>query len=384
MFFIKAVIRVSSVAVLITSSWQTAAVDFNELRKVYSQPSITWPKAQIEESVKVKEIGLLPAITFPKNNPYSKEKLTLGEMLFHDGKLSRSKQIACASCHDNELGWSDGKQTSFGHDRQRGHRNAPTIENVAFSKSFFWDGRAETLEQQALMPIQDPKEMNFSLPELIGRLAEIKTYRIAFEAAFGDDAITAKRIGYALATYQRTIRSRLSDFDRFLSASTQKNEMLKVRYRQSMSNKAIWGLHLFRTKAQCLNCHNGPTFSDQQFHNVGLTYYKRTLQDLGRYNVTKNTDDVGKFKTPSLRGVMNSKPWMHNGVFSDMTGLLHFYNAGGIKFERDDKDKLSPQTSPLLKPLSLTKEEIEALSAFLESITAPPAIGSSAAFIQGR
>jgi cytochrome c peroxidase len=137
-------------------------------------------------------------------------------------------------------------------------------------------------------------------------------------------------------------------------------------------------MHLFRTKAGCMNCHYGATFSDKKFHNLGLTYYKRKYQDLGRYEYTKQPEDVGKFKTPGLRGVLNTKPWMHNGFFGDLTGLLNFYNAGGVQTKKNNLDALSPKTSNLLKPLSLNNEEISALIAFLQAISPAPAHNSAA------
>ena len=357
------------------ASFSILAADMDKLRDAYSKAPKLWPKANVDEGVEAKEIGLLPPIKFPKNNLYSLEKFQLGKRLFNDGNLSRSQQIACASCHDPDLGWADGRKTSFGHNRQRGKRNSPTLENVGYNDRFFWDGRAQTLEQQALMPIQDPTEMNFTLPELEQRLNKDPSYAKAFMAAFGHSEVTAKLIGQALATYQRTIVSRRSDFDRFLLAPKQKKERMKNIYRAAMSDKAILGMHLFRTKARCMNCHSGATFSDQEFHNIGLTYYKREHQDLGRYNHSQLPEDVGKFKTPGLRGVMNTAPWMHNGLFSDMEGILNIYNAGGIPFQKKVDDPLSPETSKLLKPLSLTSEEVSSLIEFLQAITAPPALG---------
>lgn len=356
-------------------------IDIDALRKAYSKPPAEWPKPTLEPNVAHNEIGLLPEVTFPKGNPYSTKKMRLGEKLYFDPKLSRSGQIACASCHDQDLGWADGRTLSFGHDRQKGKRNAPAVENTAFWHTLFWDGRAESLEQQALMPIQDPVEMNFTLPELEARLNKLPEYQQAFLAVFGDPKVTSERIGKALATYQRTLVSRRSDFDAFLLAPNIKNERLQRAYNQRFSNEALLGLHLFRTKAGCMNCHAGPLFSDNQFHNIGLTYYKREYEDLGRYNVTGKAEDVGKFKTPSLRGVMNTGPWMHNGLFGDIRGILNIYNAGGVPIKKDPNDPLSPETSVLLKPLQLTENEMNALEAFLQSITASPAGGPQARFL---
>ena len=350
-------------------------INIDNLREQYSQPAHLWPKPTLDEGVEHVEIGLIPIPTFPQANPFSKEKVLLGEKLFHDPRLSRSGQIACASCHDRDLGWADGRAVSFGHDRLKGRRNAPSIENSAFWQTLFWDGRAASLEEQALMPILDPVEMNFSIEELEQRLNQNEAYKAEFKKVFNADKVKATDIAKALATYQRTIMSRSSDFDYFLQSSKQKNEKAKLSFSKKLSDQALLGLHLFRTKARCMNCHSGPLFSDNKFHNLGLTWYKRELEDLGRFKVTKQADHVGKFKTPSLRGVMNTKPWMHNGSFANMEGILNVYNAGGFKFTKDPNDEMSPVTSKLLKPLNLNYEEMKALEAFLHSITASPARG---------
>jgi len=354
-----------------------AQYDINELRQQYLKPPSQWPKPSLAPDIKHRELGLLPLPTFPADNPLTLPKLILGEKLFHDPKLSRSNQIACASCHDLDLGWGDGRTTSFGHNRLKGNRNAPPVENSAYSSTLFWDGRAATLEQQALMPITNPIEMNFSLPELSAKLMKIKEYRQLFKAAFGTESINETTISQAIATYERTIISRYSAFDRFLQTPSATTERRRTILNAQFSDQAVLGLHLFRTKAQCLNCHNGPTMSDNEFHNIGLTYYKRQYQDLGRYNITGKANDVGKFKTPSLRGVMNSKPWMHNGLFADMRGIISLYNRGGPRNRVDPNDPLSPVQSPLIKPLELTQEEQQALFAFMEAVTAPPALGPS-------
>ena len=350
----------------------TEVLTIEELREIYTKSPEHWPTPFVDDGVEFQEIGLLPDVTFPPNNPFTIDKMKLGEMLFHDGRLSRSKQIACASCHDVDLAWADGRKKSFGHNRQQGKRNAPSIENIGFNKHFFWDGRAKTLEEQALMPIQDPVEMNFTLPELEQRLANINEYKAPFAKVFGSEKITAKKVAMALATFQRSITSRKSDFDYFMLASQQTSLNTQQRYPNKLSDQALLGLHLFRTKARCVNCHFGPTFSDQKFHNIGLTYYKRKHEDLGRYSVTNNPEDVGKFKTPSLRGVINTSPWIHNGLFGDLKGIINLYNAGGAHPRVDPEDPLSPKLSAHLTPLGLTNDEISALIAFLTSISAKP------------
>ncbi|MGB1296641.1 MAG: cytochrome-c peroxidase [Psychrobium sp.] len=381
-FINKLSIVLVSVSILYFSTCQVASAQqavapltIDHLRKLYSKPINQWPKPQLREGVEHHPLGRVPMPTFPTSNPFSVAKMRLGEKLFHDPKLSRSGQIACASCHDRDLGWGDGREKSFGHDRQTGGRNSPGIENAAFRQKLFWDGRAATLEEQALMPIVDKVEMNFTLPELEQRLNANDDYKQQFKAVFGQEQITAKLIGQAIATYERTLLSRTSNFDRFLMAIEEKPGRRRDALLASLNDSALNGLHLFRTKAGCLNCHNGPTFSDEQFHSIGLTYYKRKFEDLGRYNVTKKPEDVGKFKTPSLRGVMNNKPWMHNGFFATMDGIMNIYNAGGIPQRGDKDDPLSPKTSHLLKPLNLNQQELKDLEEFMHAITAHPARG---------
>jgi cytochrome c peroxidase len=359
-------------------------IDIAELRAMYIKAPKFWPKPSLDVGVEHRELGLLGEVYFPKNNAFTSQKMNLGQILFNDARLSRSNQIACASCHDPDLAWADGRKKSFGHNRQQGKRNAPSIENSGYSKHFFWDGRASTLELQALMPIQDPLEMNFTLPELEERLGKIPEYKTAFKAAFGDTKVTVERIGKALATFQRTITSRKSDFDFFMLASKQISKRTKAIYQNKLSDSSLLGLHLFRTKARCMNCHSGPMLTDQKFHNIGLTFYKRKNQDLGRYNVTLDPKDVGKFKTPSLRGVMNGKPWMHNGLFVDMEGIINLYNAGGGFTKADINDPLSPRVSEHLKPLALTKKEISALMVFLDSITTRPSRGPARVFVNNH
>ncbi|MBB1291580.1 cytochrome-c peroxidase [Pseudoalteromonas sp. SR41-4] len=356
-------------------------INFLQLRAQYEQTSENWPEPWLEEGVEHSEIGALTEVIFPFENPFTIAKMRLGEALFFDPILSRSGQIACASCHDPDLGWADGRRVSFGHDRQVGQRNAPSIENAALWQSLFWDGRARSLEQQALIPIQAGNEMSLTIYELELKLNSTYQYKQKFKQAFAKEYISAEDVAKALATFQRTIRSRKSDFDFFLLAAKQSDPKRKRVLSQKLTDQALWGMHLFRTKARCINCHSGSLFSDNKFHNIGLTYYKREYEDLGLFNYTGNPADVGKFKTPSLRGVMNTKPWMHNGLFISMAGVINIYNAGGVRILKDENDVFSPETSTLLKPLALTQDEKMALETFLHSITAHPANGPHFSFL---
>ncbi|SMP26318.1 cytochrome-c peroxidase [Flavobacterium hercynium] len=344
-------------------------IDIQELRKLYSSgdPS-TWPAAQLHENVDkttFQDIGVLPAMPYPAYNPYSEEKQSLGKVLFFDPRLSSSGQIACASCHNPELGWTDNLTRSFGHDRQTGKRNSMTILNSGYATSLFWDGRAKSLEDQAQFPIGDPLEMNEKLTIAVDKIAKVKGYKPLFEAAFGDSKVSLQRIQYAIATFERSIKSPKSKFDHFVSGKS-----------EAYTDQQVKGLHLFRTKAQCINCHNTPYFSDNQFHNDGQTLFGTKFEDFGRYNVTKDVKDIGKFRTPTLREVANTKPWMHHGHFPSLLDVVELYNLGNPspvqkRYLGTARDSLIPKSDPMLQKLSLSKEEIGDLLAFIETLSTP-------------
>lgn len=334
-----------------------------EARKIYSQPSETWPAPHVDEGVEWKELGLLPEMPFPEDNPYTKEKDKLGEVLFFDPRLSGSRQIACASCHDSDLGWADGRTVSFGHERLQLKRNAPSAAFTGYLPKLFWDGRAESLEELSLQVIANPDEMHAAFPQIVERLKTSEDYRARFAEAFGDEEINGERIGKAIATFVRTIDGGNSLFDRFLRG----NE-------NALSDEALRGLHLFRTQGRCMNCHSGPVMSDGKLHNLGLSNYGRPFQDLGQYNITKKPEDVGKFRTPILRNVERTAPYMHNGLF-ELEVVLHLYNTGMFNIrprKGQEDDPLFPVKSELLKPLDLSEADQEDIIAFLESLTEPP------------
>ncbi len=338
-----------------------------KLRKTYSSGDISqWEKPELDEEViaNFEDIGVLPKMIFPENNPYSEAKKELGKMLFFDPRLSKSKQISCASCHDPELAWGDGRTISYGHNRQTGKRNSPSLLNIGYHSVFFWDGRAASLENQALGPITDPVEMAATETISIKNIKKIKGYKPYFREAFGDEKITIEHILKAIATYERTITSKKSKFDSFIEGKS-----------DIFTDEEVIGLHLFRTKARCINCHNTPLFSNQKFHNVGLSYYGRTFEDLGKYNITHKKEDVGKFKTPSLREIGRTAPYMHNGLMPNLEGIIEMYNAGMPRVkpkENQKNDSLFPVTDPLLKKLNLTKKEQNALKAFLLTLSSSP------------
>lgn len=353
---------------LLPSFTTEETLDINWLRRTYStKPASEWPKPFLTNHISeltFKDIGVLPEVPFPANNLYSKEKAELGKLLFFDPRLSESGQISCANCHNPELAWTDNLTRSFGHDRQNGSRNSMTILNAAYSTSLFWDGRANSLEEQSAMPIKDPLEMNLHLALAVEKINQIKGYADYFDRAFEDKQINLINITKAIATFERTIIStKTSKFDLFISGNS-----------DLYTDQEVTGLHLFRTKARCINCHNTPYFSDNRFHNDGQTLFGTKNEDLGRYNVTNKREDLGRFKTPTLREVARTGPWMHHGHFPSLIDVVQFYNLGNPspiqkKYLGTERDSLIPEPSPMLTVLNLSREEELALVAFLNTLS---------------
>ncbi len=289
------------------------------------------------------------AFHIPSDNPMTSEKVALGHFLFFDKRLSRDNRIACSSCHIPALAFTDGQAVSSGINRQQGGRSAPTALNRVFTKGQFWDGRADTLEAQSVGPLTNPIEHGFiNNAALVAKLNTIKGYQKAFKNVFGGE-ITVEAIGKAIASFQRTLLSGNSAFDRFESGKDKK----------ALSDAAKRGLTLFRGKARCGICHTGFNFSDENFHNLGVGWGHEAV-DVGRYNVTQKQQDIGGFKTPTLREIEHTAPYMHDGSLPTLEAIITFYNQGGIK---------NPFRSPFMMPLKLTDAEKKDLIAFLGSLS---------------
>lgn len=334
-------------------------------RLAYSRDPADWPEAHWDESIppdQRHELGLLPSLgDLPTPAERGNPKIDLGRKLFFEPRLSGSGHVSCISCHHPDTAWADPRRVSHGHGLQTGERNAPSLMNVAHGKRFMWDGRAESLEAQVLLPLAAGNEMAADIEAVPERLKQAG-YAPLFDEAFGNGEISTNRVAEALAAFQRTIVGGRSRFDSFLKGS-----------HDALTDQQLRGLHLFRTKGRCINCHNGPNFTDEQFHDLGLSYYGRKFEDLGRYEVTKRPEDVGKFKTPSLRNVTNTAPYMHNGLF-ELEGVLNMYSAGmpTLKRKADQQDDpLFPTKSPLLHELDLSDAEKADLIAFLEALAEP-------------
>lgn len=322
------------------------------LRSIYSRPAAQWPRPYVDEGVKWTELGLLPSGPLEGKKDSLRHLIELGKTLFFDARLSGSGKISCATCHRPELHWTDAKEKSIGHEGAINKRNAPTIQNSWFYQRLFWDGRSKDLQDQAFAPINSETEMHSDMPDVMRKLRNVPGYRRMFERAFGDDQIDPDRMTEAIAVFEMTVSSRKSRFDEFLEGK--KNALTKSELR---------GLHLFRTKARCMNCHNGPLFTDNRFHNNGFHQNGDPQNDKGYYQVTHLEQDLGKFKTPSLRDVVYTGPWMHNGMMHSIRDILLLYNKGANGNRGAD---------PMIRMLYLKGREIEDLEAFLKAISDLP------------
>lgn len=336
----------------------------DSLRKMYEKPIGEWPKPWIESGVAWIELEALPEAPDPSSAAYTLNPIEqLGKVLFFDPILSGSNTISCSSCHLPQYAFGDNIALSPGHEGKVGNRNTPALLNVKERKSLFWDGREETLESQVLAPISAHHEMNMPLNKLIPKLKAIPAYNDLFFAAYRETNYSMPEVMEALAAFQRTLVSRPSRFDDFLRGN-----------KNALSTKEIHGLHLFRTQARCMNCHYGPYFTDELFHHIGVPEVG-TEVDSGRFAVTGHLNDFGSFRTPSLRDVMITGPWMHNGSFSNMIQVLTMYNIGTMGNRASvlaGEKGLHAVLDPLMKPLNLSRNEIAAIESFLHSITASP------------
>ncbi|UTW47401.1 cytochrome-c peroxidase [Bacterioplanoides sp. SCSIO 12839] len=281
-------------------------------------------------------------IPFPADNPYSADKAQLGKMLFFDQRLSRHFNMTCATCHNPSLGWEDGVATAVGDINESLARHSPTLLNLAWGETFFWDGRAATLEEQIRGPVEAEVEMNMSLAEVVQRLNKVAGYREQFQKVFGE-SINETNILKAIATYERTLVSGTAPFDRWVDGDE-----------GAISAQAKAGFELFNGKAGCSGCHTGWNFTDNQFHDIGLA-----TDDLGRANITADPDHIHAFKTPGLRNIGQRMPYMHNGLSANMDAVLAHYISGGI-----------PRTSrsALMKPVLLNQQELDQLKAFMATL----------------
>ncbi len=302
----------------------------------------------------LKDSSLVPIgdIPIPEDNPMTPEVLALGQKLFFDPRLSGDNERSCAFCHEPNKGYGDERSTFEMINGEDGARNSPTIINSGYYTSNFWDGRAASLEEQAVGPITNPNEMDQTLPELVQELKGIEGYETLFLAAFSD-GITENNIAKALAAFERQIVVKDTPYDKFLQGDT-----------SALSQEELRGLTLFSDKALCSTCHNGPNLSDNNFHNIGLD-----TEDEGRFALTKDFGDLGKIRTPSLYGITHTAPYMRDGSIATLEEVIDYYNRGG-----DDHRNKHFILKNFMSPLDLTDQEKADLLAFLKTLGGEPPI----------
>lgn len=289
--------------------------------------------------------------TAPADNPLTLEKALLGRRLFFDPILSRDGSVSCASCHLPDHGLASPDAVAIGIGGQRGRRNSPSLYNVAWGQSFFWDGRAASLEEQALEPIVSPLELGSDLPTVVGKLQRHAEYPQLFAEAFPGEAqpLSEKNLARSLASFERTLVRAGSEVDRFHAAEY-----------EALSPAARQGLWIFESRGFCWQCHSGTNFSDEAFHNTGVSF-GREGRDLGRFEVTGEERHRFQFKTPSLRGVAETAPYMHDGSLRTLEEVVEFYSQGGAPGD--------PGLDPQLRPLHLSEVEKANLVEYLKALS---------------
>ena len=270
-------------------------------------------------------LGLDLYLPVPADNPLTTERIEQGRRLFFDRRLSRDGLISCSSCHDPERAFADGRAIAVGIFGRRGHRNSPALINRGYGRLFFWDGRVSTLEEQVLKPIEDRNEMDLSVSEAAARVN-----------------LTAEEISRALATFVRSILSGDSPFDRFLNGD-----------RNALTHEQQQGLQVFRGKGNCTACHVGPNFTDERLHNTGIAWRDGKLADAGAGS--------GNFKTPTLREIARTAPYMHDGSIATLEDVVEYYDRGGNRNPGLDAD---------IRPLHLSSAEKQSILAFLRCLNA--------------
>ncbi len=285
-------------------------------------------------------------IPFPKDNAYTPAKAALGKMLFFDTRLSRDKNLSCASCHNPSFGWEVPFAQAIGAGGKPLGRHAPTALNQAWSSHLFWDGRAPTLEAQARGPIEASVEMDLPMTVAVERLKTVQGYLQAFDKAFPKEGLTADNVLKAIATFERTIVTGDTPFDRWMRGDT-----------KAVSDEVKRGFAVFEGKARCASCHSGWNFTDNKFHDIGLA-----TNDPGRMGVTRTAADQHAFKTPSLREIAARAPYMHVGQITTLEGVIAHYITGGEQ---------RPSLSPQMKPLQLSRQAVQDLVAFMRSLSSP-------------
>jgi cytochrome c peroxidase len=313
-------------AILLPAAWLAAFAGDNKPREPLGLPSIEWPK----------------------DNRYSAAKAELGRILYYDKRISADETISCATCHEPKYAFTDGAAVSTGINGQKGKRSAPTIINRAFSLAQFWDGRATTLEDQVKGPMANPIEMGNSHEMVVSSLKGIAGYGPLFAAAFGSPEITIDRAAMAIATFERTILSGNSPYDRY-----------KKGDKKAMSPEQVRGMSVFFDKAKCDRCHENSNFTLNAYANLGVGT-DQPDPDVGRFALTKDPRDWAVFKVPTLREIEHTAPYMHDGSLKTLEEVVDLYDKGGIPNKNLD---------PNIKKLNLTDPDKKDLVVFLKALS---------------
>ena len=314
-------------------------------------PAETKPVPPQDQEVEPRDlpafIGPLPKVVAPKDNPMTDAKIELGRMLYFDPRLSGNGSVSCASCHNPGLGYADALPKGIGVNGTVLGRSSPTVLNSAHYKTQFWDGRAATLEEQAKGPLLNPNEMKGDAAAMISGIRQIPGYRQKFMEVFGGEP-TFDNVAKAIAAFERIVVDLDSPFDRYARGDD-----------NAIGEQALRGMEVFSNQARCATCHSGPNFSDSRFHNIGVNVEK----DEGRYAITKDPADRAAFKTPTLRNVVQTAPYMHDGSLRTLREVIDHYVDAPKRPE--NKGKLS-----LLMPvITLSEQEKQDLEAFLKTLT---------------
>jgi cytochrome c peroxidase len=307
----------------------------------------------------------LPPVPIPADNPPTEETIALGRRLYYDTALSTDSTVSCATCHNPALGFGDGRRVSIGVGGKTGVRNSPTVVNSAYWSLQFWDGRAPSLEKQSEGPVANPVEMAHSLHGVVQRLSQDPSYVAAFERAFGPGPITYEKVEKCIASFERTVLSGDSAFDRYYYG----NDLT------AMTPAQIRGFEVFHDpkKGNCESCHSigekSALFTDNKFHNIGVGFVNGETADKGRYVVTKNVQETGAFRTPTLRNVEMTAPYMHDGSLKDLKQVMDFYIGAGNSNPYLDKEVHSLDF--------LSREERDDLLEFMKALngTMPANVG---------
>ena len=303
-------------------------------------------------------VSFLADIPHPGGRPPSTAEVELGRRLFFDVRLSSNDTIACATCHRPDHGFADPRRFSVGVAGTPLKRHTPHVQNLAWAHTLFWDGRASSLEEQALAPIRNPEEMGLPGDTAAAKLSRLPEYKTSFEAAFGSTGVTMKKVARSLASFERTLVSRDAPYDRYEAGDT-----------SAMQPAAVRGKELFFGRARCTTCHSGPNFTDGLFHNTGVMgddAGRAAFDRVGEFQMRPYPFFQMKraFKTPGLRNVALTAPYQHDGSEETLADVVRFYNLGG-------RDPQSYGKALDIRPLNLRESELEDLVAFLDALTAP-------------